>query len=164
MRMISTMRRYQTCFLIAGMLMLTTAYAVNAQRNEKVFAVVPESQRAQLVERLKLYVDYQRSKDYEQLYGLLSKATIDRVFKGQTLPQFVAAFRKGDEERTSVTILDFKVTNVEKTTEDGVDLYKIYGDAKLRQHGEEVDKQIVIGAQWQDANWYFTTLSDVLDN
>lgn len=164
MKMISAMRRYQTYFLVPAVLMFVAANGVSAQSNEKAFAVVPEAHRAQLVERLKLYVDYQRSKDYERLYGLLSKATIDQVFNGQTLSQFVAAFRKGDEERTSVTILDFKVTNVEKTTKDGVDLYKIYGDAKLAQHGEQVDKQIVVGAQWQDGNWYFTTLSDVLDN
>src|SRR5215475_3046756 len=113
MRMISASRRYQRYFLISALWMLLIVNGVNAQDNEKAFAVVPESYRSQLIDRLKLYVDYQRSKDYERLYGLFSKATIDHVFKGQTLPQFVAAFRKGDEERTSVTILDFKVTKID---------------------------------------------------
>ena len=160
----SAISRYQTYFLSC---ILTTFFIVNCahgQEKEKVFAVVPEALRAQLMERLNLYVEYQKEKDYEKLYNLFSKTTLERVFKGQSQKEFIDAFRKGDDARTSVRILDLTVTKVEKTTKEGADLYNIYGNAKLCEHGELIDKQIVIGAQLENGNWYFSTLADVLEN
>ncbi len=165
MRAISAIRCYKTYFWRCVLTILFIANCAYGQAVDKnVFAAIPEPLRAQLTERLKQYVEYQRTQDYEKLYSLFSKTTLERIFKGQSLTEFVEAFRKGDEARTSVRILTFTVTNVEKTTKDGAELYNVYGNAKLCEQGELSEKQIVIGAQFENGNWYFTTLADVLEN
>src|SRR6266404_6538121 len=40
------------------------------KKEEKVFAGVPQRLRASLIERLNLYVEYERTKQYEKLYDL----------------------------------------------------------------------------------------------
>jgi hypothetical protein len=144
--------------------MLVVFRAQGQESEQKVFEIVPEAARARLVERLKMYVEYQRAKDYEKFYDLLSASTIAGVYKGQSRAEFAAAFQRGDAEKTSVRVLEFTPENIEKDTKDEVEVYNIYGTAKLCQQGETVRKQIVVAAQLQDEEWYFSTIADVLEN
>jgi hypothetical protein len=164
-RAVSTIRHWQTYFLSCILTTFLIANCAHGQDNEKkVFDIVAEPQRAQLIQRLKLYVEYERTREYEKLYGLLSKTTLERVFKGQSIAEFVTASRKGDAENTSVRILDFTVTNIDKTTKEDADVYNVCGTAKLCEQGKLIEKQIVIYAQLQNGTWYFSTLADVLEN
>jgi hypothetical protein len=129
--------------------------------DQKVFAQIPAESRAQLIERLDLYVTSQRTADYDKLYDLYSPKTISQVFKGQTKTEFSAAFRKGDEERKSVRLIEFTPKRIEKTTEDGVDFYRIYGKAKLLQQGETVKRHVLIEAYPQNGTWYFSAVATV---
>lgn len=165
MRKVSDFRHRQVRLL--GTVLTTVLVVICAQGQgigQKVFDIVPEPVRARLIERLELYVEYQRTKQYERLYDLFSRTTIERIFNGQSRGEFVDAFRKGDADRTSVTIMEFTPTRIEETTKDGAELYNIYGDAKLCQQGEPVEKHIVVAAQLQNGDWYFSTLADVLDD
>jgi len=148
---------------------MLVAFCVQGQNKEqKVFEVVPEPLRARLIERLNLYVEYQRTKQPDKLYDLYSETTMKRIFKGQTRPEFVTAFQKGEAERTSVRIMEFTPTSIIKTTsifaKEDADLYNIYGEAKQCQQGEPVEGQVVIGAQLENGVWYFSAIADVLEN
>jgi len=150
---------------IAICLMLTTwAVGSHAQAqsfDEKLFAAIPAESRMKLIERLDLYVTSQRTADYDKLYDLYSQKTISQVFKGQSKTEFSAAFRKGDEDRASVRLFEFIPKRVEKTTENGVDFYKIYGKATLLQQGETVKRHVVIEAHPQNGTWYFSAIATV---
>jgi hypothetical protein len=147
--------------LIMLLAVITSGYSAQ----QDVFDVVPQPHRAQLAERLDRYIEYQRTKQYEKLYELYSRTTIERVFKNQTKQEFIAAFNKGDTERTSVTILQFTPTRIELTTNsENVEWYNIYGEARLLQQGELVKGQIMVAAQLEDGVWRFAGLADVLDN
>jgi hypothetical protein len=138
-------------------------------KDEKVFDVVPEPVRARLVERLKLYVKYQHTKDYEKLYDLYIQSTITNIYKGQSREEFALACREGDARQTSFRLLEFTPTRVDKTvsmwTREGADdAYSIYGDAKLFNWGKVVDRYVVIEAQLKNGEWYFSEVGEVLDD
>jgi len=77
---------------IVMMLAAPAAYAQNT--NSKAFEAIPPPLRQRLVERLALYVEYQRSRQYDKLYDLLSWSTIQRVYRGQSKEEFVRAIKK----------------------------------------------------------------------
>lgn len=165
MKITSTLHHSHKGFLMCALILVLFTLSVQARgREQSVFDVVPEPLRAQLIERLKLYVEYQRTRQYEKLYDLYSRTTIERVFKNQTRDEFVLAFQKGDAERISVRIMDFSPTSVEKTTKENADLYNIYGKAKLCQQGEMVEGPVVIGAQLENGVWHFSAPADVVEN
>jgi hypothetical protein len=150
------------CVMIITLMLIILPVTLRAQSTgEEVFAAIPTESRAQLIERLKLYVTYQRTANYEKLYDLYSEKTIKEIFKGQNKTEFSAAFRKGDEERKSVRMLEFKPTSVEKTAEDGGEFFKIYGEATVLQQGEIVKKDLVVEAHPQNGNWYFSAITTV---
>lgn len=63
---------------------------------------IPKSLRARLIERLNLYVEYELARQYKKLYDLLSESTIERIYRGQSRAEFVAASHKGDAKGTSI--------------------------------------------------------------
>ena len=132
--------------------------------NSKVFEDVPASMRTGLVERLALYVEYERTGQHDKLYELLSQSTIQKIYKGQTKAEFVEAGQKGDARCTSTRLLNFTPTAIQKITdENGADLYVIYGKAKLLQAGRRFDNpRVVVDAQIQNGDWYFSTVGFVL--
>jgi hypothetical protein len=156
--------------LSCALVILLFAPLIQAQDKEhRVFDAVPEQVRARLMERLKLYVEYQRAKDYEKLYDLYTESTIKNVFKGQSREEFAAAYRKGDEEGKSTRILEFRPTSIDKSvsmwTSEGADeAYSIYGDAKLWRPVERVEKPIAIEAQLKNGEWYFSAIVEIVND
>jgi hypothetical protein len=169
MKAISKSYRWQVkllgCMLV---IMLLAVYARAQGKDEKVFEVVPQQTRAQLIERLKLYVEYQRTKDYQKLYDLYTQSTIKNLFKGQRKEEFVAAYREGDARGISFRLLEFTPTRIDKTvspetSEGSDDAYSIYGDAKLWRRGETVEKPVAIEAQLKNGEWYFSSIMEIND-
>jgi hypothetical protein len=131
--------------------------------SQKVLKPVPENLRPQLVERLSLYVEYQRAKQYDKLYDLLSKSTIHTVLRDQTREEFVRAYQSGDAKRTSIRLIEFAPNAIQLLQEDGSNVYVIYGAATMFQMGELTKKRrVAVTAQLQDGKWYFSPPMDVL--
>lgn len=162
-----TARRYRwhvQLLCLAGLLAMLIVRVTFAQdAGQKALDAIPEPLRPQLVEQLALYVEYQRTKQYDKLYDLFSRSTIQTVFSNQTKEEFVRAYQSGDAEGTSVRLIEFTPTASQKTQEDSSDLYVIYGKAKMCQKGEEIRKpRVAVTAQLQEGKWYFSTVADVL--
>jgi hypothetical protein len=155
------------CITLIGLatLILANAEGLKAQNPEsQLYSSVPQQLRARLLERLDLYVEYQRNKKYDKLYDLFYDEAIATAFKGQDKAEFVAVYKKGDDQNKSVRLLAFAANRVEKVDEDGTEVYKIYGDAKLHEQGEAAEKHMVIRAKFQKGDWYFSAPATVLEN
>jgi len=112
---------------------------------------------------LALYVEYQRAKQYDKFYDLLSRSSIHTVFKDQTKDEFVKAYQTGDAQRTSIRLIEFTPTDIQPTQADASDVYVIYGSATLCQMGELTKKpRVAVTAQLQEGKWYFSPVMDVL--
>ena len=141
------------------------AFCVPAQSNhEKVFDAVPEALRARLVERLDLYVQYQRTRDYEKLFDLYSQTTLEKVFHGQSKADFVKAYQSGDAHGSSSRLIEFVPAHTEKIAAEGAEeLFVVYGKARLCEGGKVIEKKrVAIEAQQQNGDWYFSPIADVL--
>ena len=155
--------------ILLGALNIMMMLGVNAygqSKEEKVFDAVPEALRARLIERLQLYVDYQRTKEYEKLFDLFSETTISKFFNGQSKADFVKAYQSGDARGSSSRLIEFTPTDTEKITADsGAELFVIYGRAKLCEGGKAIEKKrVAIEAQLQNGDWYFSPIADVVIN
>jgi hypothetical protein len=131
--------------------------------SQKVLEAIPEPFRPQLVERLALFVEYQRTKQYDKLYDLLSQSSIHTVFKDQTKEEFAKAYQTGDVQRTSTRLIEFLPTATQQTQAEAPGVYVIYGAATMCQMGELTKKpRVAVTAQLQDGKWYFSPAMDVL--
>lgn len=141
-------------------------YTPAQNTDPKTFDAIPPAMRSRLIERLELYVEYQRTKQYDQLYDLLSRSAIQKMFRGQSKAEFTKAYQKGDDERTSTRIIHFTPTSTAKQQDaDGATIYLIYGQASLCEMGEfSRRRSIVIRAQLQDGDWYFSSFGNVLND
>jgi hypothetical protein len=141
-------------------------YTPAQNTDPKTFDAIPQSMRPRLIERLELYVEYQRTKQYDHLYDLLSRSAIQKMFRGQSKAEFTKAYQKGDDERTSTRIIHFiPAATAKEQDADGATIYLIYGKASLWEMGEfSRSRSIVIGAQLQDGDWYFSSLENVLND
>ena len=160
-------RRYVRMTCVTCAILIFATIAARAQEiSPKALEAVAEPFRQQLVERLGLYVRYQRTKQYDKLYDLFSPSTIHTVFNDQTREEFVRAYQKGDAERTSVRLLEFKPTTIQKIEgNDAADQYVIQGRAEVFQMGESVNKRsVAVVAQLLNGKWYFSPFMDALAN
>ena len=129
---------------------------------QKLLEEVPEPLRAQLVERLALDVEYERTKQYDKLYEL--RFFRSTIHKDQTKEEFVRNSQIGDARGTNRRLIEFTPTAIQKIQDaDGQDLYDIYGKATMCEMGELIkNPRVAISAKLQDGKWYFSTVGDVL--
>ncbi len=133
------------------LLLLLAAYG-QAGDSLKVFDPVPANQRARLAKRLKLLVEYQRTKQYEKLFGMLPK--FHTQHPELTKEEFLAAIRAQGKAHIVDFIPEYATENL---TIDGE--YAIYGCAKVREGRSTKKWQAAIYASLENGEWYF---SDIL--
>lgn len=126
------------------------------KRSGRVFDAVPLDSRGRLVERLKEYVAYERSQEYEKVYELL----YDRTGKWDNKKAY-STYRLEAEGRSGV-VQEFTPTFImEITMSDGAPTFNLIGQAKVLRKGRTGKKQMSINARFQDGEWYFSELSNV---
>src|SRR5436309_2233019 len=114
-----------TTTLLLLLLLLPASYG-QSDESLKVFEPVPANQRAHLVERLKLFIEYRRAKQYDRLFEMFPKThTQHPEF---TKEQFLAEIKRYGKPHIIDFIPDYTYKNL---TIDGE--YGIYGCAKVRE-------------------------------
>ena len=123
-----------------------------AESQANVFTPVPEESRARLVERLKLYLEFYRTKQPDKLYEL-----IDAEFLGgESKEEYVkwSIEHHSDDE----ALLDFSPIKV--IYREGFMEWAIDGCARFRRDGEV---SATIYAYLRNEEWYFTHIAVVID-
>lgn len=165
MRAVHTSRRYSLRTLQCLLLILTLMPGAYGQSKERDgLNAVPEPLRARLAERLKNYVEYQRTKEYGKFYDLLTRPTIARIYQGQSRAEFIESHRKADAKGTASRLLEFVPTSSLNLTDEIGDYFEIFGRAKLCKSGELVRRKVGVEARLIDGEWYFSTAGEVIDN
>src|ERR1051325_1031980 len=155
-----------TIFLLACFASATfvPAYSQTKEqkKEQKVFAAVPQHLRARLVERLNLYVEYERTKQYEKLYDLLWEYVVDP--NSLSREDYVNASKKTIAEGYRGVLLEFKPTGTIdiSVNDEGLIRYDIWGTAKVNSEGEIYKKDAAIEARWINGEWYFSSVADVI--
>lgn len=156
-------RYFPIIVAMCGLLIMTgTAYSQAQCGEQKVFDAVPEPLRVRLIERLNSYVEAQRARQYEKVYDLLSESARTRMYKNQSKADFVKSYQDADAAHRGTRLDEFTPSETDKIEEEHQSVYEIYGKAKLQQEGEIVSKRIVIQAELQNGDWYFSPMAEVL--
>src|SRR4051812_18322642 len=119
------------------------------KKEQRAFAAIPQHLRARLIERLNLYVEYERSRQYEKLYELLEESVADQPKISRE--EYVAASRKRIAEGYRDALLEFKPTDaidLSLTDEDKVIGYSIGGKARFDDGGRISERDAAINAYW----------------
>lgn len=125
-------------------------------KDKDIFAGVPATLRASLMERLKLLVEYQRTQQWEKQYELLSVS----LTQGQSKEDYAKRNRHWYTEVVpDDLILGFTpkaTTTHESSAEAG--WWTIYGCAKLRRKGHVGELYASVDAHRERSDWYFSTV------
>jgi hypothetical protein len=134
-------------------LLLVLLLATYGQENDlSRFNPVPGNQRARLKERLKLLIEYQRTKQYDKLFEMLP--TIHTQHPELTKEKFLADIRKQGKAHVVDFIPEYTRVN---PTGDGE--FEINGCAKVHEGLSTKKWQAATYASLENGEWYF---SDIL--
>jgi hypothetical protein len=151
---------HQRYFSIAGLVFCLAVLALGQVTNSKKFHSVPEPLRDRLVARLNLYIENERTRQYEKLWDLLS-------------PAYIAQQRLSRENylqyRSDDRLMEFKPTAVAKSPirwrmrndglkepSENVDVFEIHGIAKFQRGNKVVLEERLLEARFESDNWYFS--------
>ncbi|HJU53564.1 MAG TPA: hypothetical protein VJ715_03295 [Pyrinomonadaceae bacterium] len=143
----------------ALLIILSAAPVFSQTVKEGALKAVPESQRAQLVERLNSYLEHERAGQYGELYDLLYDQDVSKA-------EFVKARESADQKGVGIRLLKFTPTETTVMQEEVegaggvgvsvVNTYQIFGKAEVLRAGDRAKDRVFIGARWQNSNWYFS--------
>lgn len=110
------------CYLLTAILGLavlgiSVKPALGQIKNDKKFSPVPDVWRARLVERLNLFIEYERTKQYDKLFGLLPEEYIlaYSLNKNEVLNGNQRYFFGGGEGGSYPAPSDLEVVKVKKS-------------------------------------------------
>jgi hypothetical protein len=137
-------------------LLLLTGITVRAQDSAQLkgLDVVPESLRARLFERLKLYVKYEHKGRYGKLYDLYSQTTFRKVPEGFTSTMQTKEVYTKFRKRIYPKLIGF----APQTILWKAGYYEIRGQARLRWKGGKSEDERLIHAYLENDDWYFSEL------
>jgi hypothetical protein len=141
--------------LVFSIVVPFASIAYGQSRSEKIFDVVLVEWRPRLLERLKEYVGYESTRQYEKLYELL----YERADKNASKEAYSTS-RSRAEGRNGV-IQEFEptfITNITLNDGDSPTL-SLIGRAKVLRRGRILQKEMTMNARLQDGEWYFSELS-----
>ena len=131
--------------LFLPVLVCASAYV---QANEqKIFAPVPEPQRAQLAKQLKLLVKYERQQKWREQYELLSPVSIAETTK--------EAYSERRREAHTQTVLDFTPKYSALMYEGR---WEIFGCVKILKDGKTQEVDGEVAAFWENGEWRFSQI------
>jgi hypothetical protein len=122
----------------------------------KKFASVPASIRERLVERLNLYLEYDRTNQQEKKYDLFSEAYKTVSWKNKA--DYIKFLHDEEAKGTERTFVAFDISSVEDESLDDSDyrIFHINGVIKFKRRGKLKKKNWFLDARYQNGEWYFS--------
>jgi hypothetical protein len=124
---------------------------------DKKFAPVPGQLRARLMTRLNLFLEFDRTAQYEKKYDLFSDYYLT------TLKWKKEDYVKNMQERAAQgkgeKLIDFKVSRVENfSLDDSLEhaIFNIYGRFKYLKGEKTKSEERLLDARYERGDWYFS--------
>jgi len=134
-------------------------YAASAQEvtDSEKFSSVPTLARNRLIERLNLFLEYDRTNQYEKKFELFGKYYL-KVLKWSK-SDYVKLMQEKEQQGKGERLIDFKITSVEKmaySDSDKLIICKIYGNEKFLRGSKRKSEKRLIEARYENGEWYFS--------
>jgi hypothetical protein len=122
---------------------------------QKLLAPIKKEFRANLSERLKLFIEYERTQQWDKLYDLSFGPAVEK----QSKAEFVEWRSKTLSFKPQNWFVDFIPEFIDRRGDKILvkSGYRIIGAALVRESDKSIDKsKAVIYARYRDGNWYFS--------
>ena len=134
-------------------------YAASAQEvtDSEKFSSVPTLARNRLIERLNLFLEYDRTGQYEKKFDLLSQYHL-RILKWSR-SDYLKLMQEKEQQGKAEKLIDFKITSVEDRSLDNSGkymIYSIYGNEKFLRGSKRKSEKRLIEARYENGEWYFS--------
>lgn len=126
--------------------------------DDAVFADVPEVARAQMIERLNLLVEYQKTQQWAKQYDLFSSKRRRSESKRDFINNTRLAYSKwGRTPLLSFTPLRVALVQVDANQR----VWFIAGCSQVLDKGRKVNNGAFVEAHWERNNWYFSEVENI---
>ena len=153
----ATDKAYRKAMMLV--VILLCSLSTLAQTTDKeVFAPIPESERARLVQRLNLLVEYQRTKQWAKQYDLLASL----MTRAESKRDFVNRTRQAYTRWGRTPLLAFtpyKVASVQ--VDPNRKAWFIYGCSQVLEKGQKVSQLAFVEAYKEKNDWFFSEVESV---
>jgi hypothetical protein len=141
-------------FLLLILSFVPFSYGQTAE-SLKVFEPIPSNQHVHLAERLKIFIEYRRTKQWELLFDMFPKTHTQHP--EITKDEFLAEVKKFGKPR----LINFIPENTQNNiTIDGE--YIIWGCAEIREGLSKKKWLATLFASLENGEWFFSDISIVI--
>lgn len=140
------------------LLVLCNSKALGQARNQDVsdpLLPIPVHQRARLIERLNLLVEYQRAQQWDKIYDLLTAS----IKGGRSREDYANRRRELEDSLPISTLLAFvpsEAITVDESRDGGA--WFILGCAQYQRKGKNVQIKSGVTAELQNNEWFFSEI------
>jgi hypothetical protein len=122
----------------------------------KKFASVPAPIRERLIERLSLYLEYDRINQQEKKYDLFSEYT--KTVSWKTIAEYIKFLQDQEAKGAKRTFVAFDISSVEDYSLDDSDyrIFHIKGVAKFKRGSKLKKENLLLDARYENGEWYFS--------
>jgi hypothetical protein len=134
------------------------ADAKSFREKKQPLAAIPSPLRMQLMERLKLLIEYQGQRKWDKMYDIVAPSTL----KGISREEFVREQQSIAFDPDISTLVDFTPQGsilTSKTEDSG--LWMLFGCAQYKRHRKMVHIKAGLSAELNNNKWFFSEVSTI---
>lgn len=129
-------------------------------QNVAIFSAIPETQRARLVERLNLLVEYQKMQQWDKQYDLLRSF----ITRAEGKQDFINRTKQAYTKWGRLPLSDFTPYKIKSEQADAnTKFWLIMGCSELLDKGKKVHKFAAVEAHREKNDWFFSELQNYGD-
>lgn len=145
-------------FIVIGLtiMLMTTTQTVSCQNaNDRILEPIPSHLREKLQERLLLLLEYERTRQWEKEFDLLSKLYL----QGESKEEFIKTCNQIQSNDPTYKILNFAPISI--ITEDGSETdghWVMNGCCRFQEKGKTKHFRASIGLYLEGGQWFLTPI------
>jgi len=134
------------------------AHVKSYGEKKQPLAAIPSPLRMQLMERLKLLIEYQGQRKWDKMYDIVAPSTLHGISR----EEFVREQESIDTDPDFSTLVDFipEASILTSKSEDS-GLWMLFGCADYKKHGKLVHIKAGLSAELYSHKWFFSEISTI---
>ena len=159
-RLVMSVAKTSIIIVCIGLFSLAShaAHAKSYREKKQPLAAIPSPLRMQLLERLKLLIEYQGERKWEKMYDIVAPSTLHGISR----EQFVREQESMDTDPDISTLVDFiPEESILTSKSEESRLWMLFGCADYKRHGKLVHIKAGLSAELYSHEWFFSEISTV---
>jgi hypothetical protein len=155
---------------IAKLLLIVLFISLNVfahEQNDKLFSCIPKSKRMRLIDKLNLFIRYNKNLQFSNLYDMFASAfVLNQHLDKESYVKFNERLVLESNREVLIEFKPYEVTKSQLVNDNCSEEYDIRGISKYSIRGKiyTAKRLVVVCYQEKDNDWYFTDfLEEIID-